>query len=76
MLCLGRREGQEIVLETSDGVIRVVVHHFSRGRTIHIGVDAPAGVAINRREIYERKRREQARRSTGSTPADSGEQST
>ena len=50
MLVLQRKPREEIVIETSDGIITVCVVD-KRG---HIGIDAPPNVAVHRREVWER----------------------
>jgi carbon storage regulator len=54
MLVLTRRVGEEIVI---DGDIRITVVDISGDRT-RIGISAPPSIRIDRREIYERRKRE------------------
>lgn len=54
MLCLTRRIGERIVI--GDG-ITVQVLQISGG-IVRIGVEAPAGVQIDREEIRQRKEKE------------------
>ena len=44
------RMAEEIIIETSDGVIRVIVDRAKK-RTARIGVDAPAVCKIWRKEV-------------------------
>ena len=54
MLVLTRREGESIILNTSDGPIEVMV---TTTKTDHarIGIRAPKSVGIVRREVLEQK---------------------
>lgn len=51
MLVLSRRPGQELVI---DGNIRVTIVEVDGGR-VRIGVDAPADVSVDRREVHDRR---------------------
>jgi carbon storage regulator len=53
MLVLSRRPGEEIVI---DGYIRVTVVEV-KGNRVRLGITAPAGVAVNRKEVWERDNR-------------------
>lgn len=59
MLIVTRRDNEEIIIETSDGVIRVIVDRAKK-RTARIGVDAPAVCKIWRKEVFDRKMEEEA----------------
>lgn len=54
MLCLTRRIGERIVI--GDGITVQVLQ--INGGIVRIGVEAPAGVPIDREEIRERKQKE------------------
>lgn len=54
MLILTRREGETVILETSDGPIEVAITKID-GSQIRIGFDAPKSVNILRKEVAERK---------------------
>ncbi len=56
MLVLSRHIGEEIVI---DGEIRVMVVGV-QGKTVRLGVAAPAAVPVYRREIHERCLKEMA----------------
>ncbi len=47
MLCLSRREGEVLVLDTVDGLVRIVIREIRNGQ-VRLGVDAPAAVLISR----------------------------
>jgi carbon storage regulator CsrA len=57
MLTLGRKEGEEIVIDVPKGAdaTRIVVRlgNVERGKA-RIGVDAPKAFKINRREVADR----------------------
>ena len=55
MLVLTRREGESVILETSDGQIEVTIEQ-NRGQAIRLGFKAPKAVNILRKEVVERKR--------------------
>ncbi|RYY87759.1 MAG: carbon storage regulator [Chitinophagaceae bacterium] len=54
MLCLTRRIGERIVI--GDGITVQVLQ--INGGIVRIGVEAPAGIQIDREEIRERKQKE------------------
>ncbi len=56
MLVLSRHRDEEIVI--GDGVITITVIEI-RGDKVRLGIAAPVDVPVNRREVYERIRREQ-----------------
>lgn len=58
MLIVTRRDNEEIIIETSDGLIRVVVDRAKK-HTARIGVDAPAVCKIWRKEVFDRKMEEE-----------------
>jgi carbon storage regulator len=61
MLVLTRKSGQEIVI---DGGIRLIILDV-QGNRVRLGISAPAGVKVYRKEIQERNKevcRAQARR--------------
>lgn len=49
-LILERKDGQRIILETSDGTIEIVLYNAQKGRT-KIGIEAPETVKIIRKEL-------------------------
>lgn len=49
MLVFGRRKNEQIVID-DDIVVTVVA---IRGEQVRLGVEAPKGVAVHRREVYE-----------------------
>ena len=51
MLVLTRRVGEEIVI---DGNIRVVVVAV-KGDKVRLGINAPAAVTVDRKEIHDRR---------------------
>lgn len=55
MLVLGRTVGEAIVI-SGDITVRIL---SQKGKTIRIGIDAPADVHILRSELLERDRNEQ-----------------
>ncbi len=50
MLVLERRSGQTIILNTSDGIVEVVVTQSQAGR-VKLGITAPMSVSIVRKEL-------------------------
>ena len=50
MLVLERKEGQRIILETSDGTVEIVLFNLQQGRAA-IGIAAPETVNIIRKEL-------------------------
>jgi carbon storage regulator len=54
MLVLSRREGEVIVLETSDGLIRIKLTEYNGNQT-RVGIDAPKSVRILREELLDAK---------------------
>jgi carbon storage regulator len=52
MLVLTRRPGEEIVI---DGKIRITIVSV-KGDRIRLGIDAPLSVAVDRKEVHERRR--------------------
>lgn len=55
MLILSRRPGEKIIMCTKDGVKIVLTALERHTGQIRFGIDAPAGVSIDREEIYIRK---------------------
>ena len=51
MLVLTRRPGEEIII---DGNIRITILAI-KGERIRIGVDAPADVSVDRKEVFDRR---------------------
>ena len=54
MLTLTRREGDSVILETSDGLIQVTVENIN-GQQVRVGFEAPKSVKILRGELKERE---------------------
>jgi len=67
MLILSRRPNEEIVI--GDNSIIVVVLQI-RGRRVRLGVEAPDGVPVHRREVFDAIRRNEASAAdkTGESP--------
>jgi carbon storage regulator len=57
MLILGRRRGERITIQTSDGIITVMPVMFDENQ-VRIGIDAPKHIAVDRHEVYLRKQEE------------------
>jgi len=60
MLVLTRNEGQNLMIETKEGLVTVKVLSVDGGQ-IKLGVDAPRSLPVNREEIYDRKQKEKRR---------------
>jgi len=55
MLILSRKTGEEILIgPPGPGQVRVVLIEVRDSRKARIGIEAPAGVPVHRREIAER----------------------
>lgn len=55
MLVLGRKVGESLVLDTSDGRITItVVYRDDQHGKMRLGIDAPLSVSIKRSELLER----------------------
>jgi carbon storage regulator len=52
MLVLSRREGEALILNTSDGEI-VVSIELLQGSQVKVGIDAPQSVKVLRDELVE-----------------------
>ncbi len=65
MLVLSRKVGERIVLP--DSGVRIVLLSIHAGR-VRIGIEAPAGVAVHREEVWRRVTSE-AGRSSALSPA-------
>ena len=52
MLVLSRREGEAIILETSDGRITVRLTEYN-GQQTRVGIEAPRSVDVVREELLE-----------------------
>ena len=59
MLVLTRREGDTVILETSDGPIEVSIAEIN-GSQIRVGFNAPKSVSIFRGELKKRDQTEKA----------------
>ena len=66
MLVLLREVGQEIVIETSDGPIKLIVSDV-RSERVKLAFDAPESVRIYRREVWDQVQHEQEQRKTKGT---------
>ncbi len=53
MLVLTRKQNEQIVID--GGIVISVVE--LRGDKVRIGIDAPGGVRVDRREVYEARKR-------------------
>jgi carbon storage regulator len=51
MLVLTRRLGEEIII---GGDIRIVLVECN-GKSVRVGIEAPADVPVDRREVYDRR---------------------
>lgn len=65
MLVLSRKVGERIVLP--DSGVRIVLLSIRAGR-VRIGIEAPAGVAVHREEVW-RGATSEPKGSSGSSPA-------
>jgi carbon storage regulator CsrA len=52
MLVLSRREGEAIILETSDGPITIRLTEYNGNQT-RVGVEAPRSVKVLREELLD-----------------------
>jgi carbon storage regulator len=52
MLVLSRRRGERILVPDCEVVVTVLA---VRGRSVRLGISAPAGVAIHREEVRHRR---------------------
>lgn len=52
MLTLTRKVGQEVVIFTQEGEVRVKVLEIRTPNLIRLGLSAPKGVPVNREEIW------------------------
>ncbi len=50
MLVLERKEGQTVLIQTSDGLIEVMVTRSQAGR-VKLGISAPRSISIVREEL-------------------------
>lgn len=62
MLVLSRRIDEEIVIETPQGPIYVMVISVDIKGKVRLGVSAPREVPVHRREVLERIQREGEKR--------------
>ncbi len=70
MLVLSRKRDEVIVIETSDGLIEIMLvemcdtegNSVKAARKARIGITAPRNVPVHRKEIYEAIKREGKRR--------------
>lgn len=56
MLCLSRKPGEQIIMPTPLGAIKITLvrvgNHFSRN-TVVIGIDAPPEINVARGEVFD-----------------------
>ena len=52
MLILSRKIGEELIIG-EDGEVKIKVLS-RRGRQVRLGIEAPKGVPVNRKEIYDK----------------------
>jgi len=57
MLVLSRKIDEQIVI--NDNVVITIIE--IRGDKVRLGIDAPKEIPVDRREVYERKRRDTGR---------------
>lgn len=75
MLVLTRKEGESVVINTSDGPVTVLLREFAGNRRAKLLIDAPKNCRIFRGELLDRDEREAAGWTTccqscsGSSPA-------
>ena len=56
MLILARKPGENLIITTASGEeIKISVRRKSRGEQIHLGIDAPRSVTVDREEVHLRK---------------------
>lgn len=58
MLVLTRKEGESVVIETSDGPVTVILREFAGNRRAKVVVSAPKTCRIIRGELLDRDDRE------------------
>jgi len=54
MLVLSRKPDESITLETSDGIVEIVINKITNQR-VSLGVIAPKSVSVLRTELYNKK---------------------
>jgi len=59
MLVLGRRPGERIFIDTSDGQIVLSIVRIGRNQNVKLGFEGPDHIRIVREEIYSRDPREE-----------------
>ena len=57
MLTLTRRVGEKIIIGNHEIVVEV---REIRGHQVRLGITAPSSIAVNREEIFERKKKQEA----------------
>ena len=55
MLVLGRHKGQEVLIYTDKGLVRVVVVGFNKCNGVRLGIEAPKEILILRKEVADRQ---------------------
>lgn len=60
MLVLTRKEGESVVIETSDGPVTVILREFAGNRRAKVLIDAPKNCRIFRGELLEDRQSEAA----------------
>ncbi|MDE2102270.1 MAG: carbon storage regulator [Patescibacteria group bacterium] len=51
MLVLSRKKGEEVVIQTPAGEVRMVVHSIS-GYQVRLGFSAPSHIRVDRSEVH------------------------
>lgn len=74
MLCLSRKFNESIVIECPGGEIIEIMVVDIRGDKVRLGIEAPANIPVNRREVHNAKKREKNRQeqATGTRVVDAG----
>jgi len=62
MLVVTRIPGEELIIYTDEGLEVVIVLHGIKGQQARIGIKAAKEVHIDRREVFERKQLEKAKK--------------
>lgn len=52
MLVLSRRKDERIMIETTQGLITVVIVDI-RGDKVRLGIEAPREIPVHRKEVYD-----------------------
>lgn len=57
MLVLGRKEGEEVVIDVDGTLIVITVIESGNGKT-KLGIEAPKRYNVDRKEVYEKRNKE------------------